>query len=161
MINVFLLSFYCLFCSSLVSTQVSCWPLRKNFVIDTRCTAPFTHYYWLSRPTGFWLSKKEKESVILLDINMKKLSTTKCCVEKNLKIHINFYLSNQTSDLPCCPLCLTMKCSKLMSAHFACQNVWLPTEGGQKAWSKLDKFEVNWKLRKNGKVHVNQMEKCT
>ena len=117
----FLLSFYCLFnsfCLHSSSEQVSCLTITKNFVIDTRCTAPFTHYYWLSRPTGFWLSKKEKESVISFGHKYEKLKHNKVLCEKLKKnTHKLFYFSQPNTWLAMLPIMLIMECSKLMSAH--------------------------------------------
>ena len=110
------------------------WPLRKILLLTQGAWHLLRIVIWLSRPTGFWLSKRRNESVILIDIYTKNLSTTKCCTKKNGKfVHKLFYFYQPNVWPAMLPIMLNHEVQQANVSTFACQNVWLPTEGGQKS----------------------------
>ena len=168
------MSFYCLFIVFLIVflsffqlflfftchlNRSLAWPLRINFVIDTRCTAPFTHYYWLSRPTGFWLSKKEKESVISFGHKYEKFEHNKVVLKKSLKKYTNILLFPTKHLTGHAAHYAYHEVQQANVSTLACQMFGCPRKAGKKlAWSKLRKnFEL---ARKNGK-NARKWKKCT
>ena len=142
-INVFLLSFWFL-------STLFCLQCYHGLLIDLRYHKHIWHKMhwhllrielnWLSRPTGFWLSKEKKQKCHLK--NRHKLKNLRaqwsCAQNKESFTRFYFYFTPPNTCKLCCPLCYTTLNSKLMSAHcwqmFGC-----PHQARTLAWSKLSK----------------------